>query len=180
MSMLSRSDFWYLFDYGMVVSTAPEANDWRALEHATGADLEPKTSTYWANREAFDSGQLNPQEYWSGVLDRPASRAEIESLENLDLALWSHLNPTTLSVLETLQNEQARMALLSNMPVQMSKRHLDGSSWTKYFSKLYWLFAFRGEYQPAEMNFMPPSGQHFSIGYVIGNWSDCGTLEQSV
>ncbi|MBM7847137.1 hypothetical protein JOE65_000365 [Arthrobacter roseus] len=42
------------------------------------------------------------------------------------------------------------------------------------------LFAFRGEYQPAEMNFMPPSGQHFSIGYVIGNWSDCGTLEQSV
>ncbi len=137
MTLLSRPNFWYLFDYGMVVSTAPKASDWRALEHVTGVDLEPKTSTYWANRGAFDSGQLNPQEYWSGVLGRPASRVEVESLEDLDLAQWSHLNLTTLSVLETLQNEEARVALLSNMPVQMSKRHLYESSWTKYFSKLY-------------------------------------------
>lgn len=137
MTATYRSDLWYLFDYGMVVSTAPEPSDWQAMERATGLDLEPKTSPYWTTREDFDSGQVSPERYWPGVLGRPATAAEIDLLETLDSAQWSHLNVSTLSVLETLQTEHAHVALLSNMPVQMAERHLTEASWTKYFSNLY-------------------------------------------
>jgi len=137
MTALSRPDFWYLFDYGMVVSTAPERADWRALEYVTGLDLEPVSSSYWANRLAFDAGKLSPADYWGGVLSRSVSAAEIELLETLDFAQWSHLNSHTLVVLETLRSENARVALLSNMPAQMSARHVAGSSWTRFFPKLY-------------------------------------------
>jgi putative hydrolase of the HAD superfamily len=121
----------------MVVSTAPEPGDWRALEEVTGMDLAPVSSPYWANRKAFDGGKLTPREYWGGVLGRPVGAAEVELLESLDSAQWSHLNAQTLSVLQALRDEQASVALLSNMPDQMSQRHLTGSSWTRFFSKLY-------------------------------------------
>ena len=124
MTVLSRPDVWYLFDYGMVVSTAPEPGDWRALEDVTGLYLEPVSSPYWAHRKAFDAGQLNPAEYWGAVLGRPVVATEVELLETLDSAQWSHLNPNTLAVLQSLRDEQASLALLSNMPDQMSQRHL--------------------------------------------------------
>lgn len=137
MTAVSRSDLWYLFDYGMVVSTAPEPSDWQALKQATGLDLEPKTSAYWTTREGFDSGQLSPAQYWLEVLGRPVTAAEIDLLESLDSAQWSHMNGRTLAVLEALQIEHASVALLSNMPIQMAERHLTEASWTNYFSNLY-------------------------------------------
>ncbi|GAC1373466.1 MAG: hypothetical protein NVSMB43_11130 [Pseudarthrobacter sp.] len=107
------------------------------MEHTAGLDLRPKSSPYWASREAFDSGELSPEEYWATVLGRPVTSAEIQWLEAHDLAQWSHLNSRTLVVLETLQSENANVALLSNMPIQMAQRHLTESPWIKYFSKLY-------------------------------------------
>lgn len=137
MTAISRSHLWYLFDYGMVVSIAPKQSDWQAMEHTAGLALKPKTSPYWASRESFDSGELNPEEYWGMVLSRPVTSADIQLLEAHDLAQWSHLNSRTLAVLETLQSENANVALLSNMPIHMARRHLAESSWTNYFSKLY-------------------------------------------
>lgn len=137
MTAISRSHLWYLFDYGMVVSTAPKPSDWQTMEHMTGLDLGPKSSPYWASREAFDSGELSSDEYWATVLGRPVTSADIQWLEAHDLAQWSHLNSRTLAVLETLQSESANVALLSNMPIQMAQRHLTESPWIKYFSNLY-------------------------------------------
>lgn len=137
MTAISRSNLWYLFDYGMVVSTAPKSSDWQTMERTTGLDLRPKNSPYWTSREAFDSGELSPEEYWGLVLGRPVTSADIQWLEAHDLAQWSHLNARTLALLETLQSENANIALLSNMPTQMAQRHLIESSWTDYFSKMY-------------------------------------------
>lgn len=121
----------------MVVSTAPKPSDWHTLEHATGLDLGPKSSPYWASREAFDAGKLSPEEYWAAVLDRSVTSADVEWLEAHDSAQWSHLNSRTLAILETLQGEGANVALLSNMPIRMAQQHLAESSWTDYFSRLY-------------------------------------------
>ncbi|BCW65983.1 haloacid dehalogenase [Arthrobacter sp. NicSoilB4] len=137
MTDISRDPMWYLFDYGMVVSTAPQPHDWRALEHETGLDLQPKTSSYWTNRESFDAGSVSPDEYWTGVLGRAVAPEQVSQLEALDAAQWSHLNADTVSVLETLQEASANLALLSNMPAPMSHRYLAGSHWTGFFSKMY-------------------------------------------
>ncbi len=75
---------WYLFDYGMVISTAPEAADWDRLRRAAGVDLEPAASPYWTNRLAFDAGELEPVEYWSLAAGRPLGDDLVEELEELD------------------------------------------------------------------------------------------------
>ncbi|MBP3044225.1 HAD family phosphatase [Arthrobacter jiangjiafuii] len=139
MSRLSRPGLWYLFDYGMVISTAPEPRDWLALQRATGLDLdlEAASSPYWTHREGFDAGTLTPAQYWSAVLGRTAGADEVRTLEALDAAQWAHLNPKTLSVLETLTKEGAQLALLSNMPAAMSRNYTATAQWPGLFSRLY-------------------------------------------
>ncbi|UWX98173.1 HAD family phosphatase [Arthrobacter zhaoxinii] len=135
--MTPRTD-WYLFDYGMVISTAPAPEDWRLLEQATGRrELESGTSPYWERREDFDAGRLTPAQYWGSVLGRDAGPDEVETLEGMDAAQWAHLNPRTLEVLETLRSSGANLALLSNMPDRMSRRYSAESPWVNHFSKLY-------------------------------------------
>lgn len=137
MSRLSRPGLWYLFDYGMVISTAPEQADWRALRQATGLDLQPAGSPYWSRRDAFDAGTADPEQYWTAVLGRAPTPEELCELEALDAAQWSHLNPNTLAVLDTLREEGASLALLSNMPAAMSRRYAAKAVWPRYFSRLY-------------------------------------------
>lgn len=124
---------WYLFDYGMVISTAPDPSDWAALGRAVGADVEAPTSEYWTNRLSFDAGELDPAGYWSRVAGRPVDEDLVEECERLDGVLWSHLDPATLRVLDRLRADGARLALLSNMPAGMSWRYA-GEAWTAYFA----------------------------------------------
>ena len=138
MTQVSRSGTWYLFDYGMVVSTAPDTEDWRTLQKEAGVDLQPVTSPYWKFRDDFDGGKLSPAQYWAAVLGVPEVDAvRVEVLEALDAAQWAHLNPATLDVLDTLGGEGARLALLSNMPAEMSARYLRESPWAGYFTRTY-------------------------------------------
>lgn len=137
MSTLSRPGTWYLFDYGMVISAAPLQADWDALREATGLDLQNASSPYWATRLEFDGGALSPAAYWAGVLGRDAEADEVARLEELDARQWSRVNPRTMQVLQDLADEGAQLALLSNMPAEMSFRYEAGAPWVTYFRKLY-------------------------------------------
>ena len=134
---LARTGFWYLFDYGMVISTAPEPDDWHALQAATGVDQRSAASPYWDARESFDAGSVSPEQYWTSVLGWIVSADEVRRLEALDAAQWSHLNPKTLAVLETLKGEGAQLALLSNMPPELARRYVAAKTWPGYFSRRY-------------------------------------------
>ena len=138
MAGLSRPGTWYLFDYGMVISTAPTDADWQLLERETGLDLRSATSPYWAHREDFDGGRLTPASYWAAVLGAPEVPPDrVELLEALDATQWAHLNPSTLEILATLSSEGANLALLSNMPAELSARYLREAPWAGYFRKTY-------------------------------------------
>ena len=138
MTRISGAAHWYLFDYGMVLSTAPTPQDWTLLEQAAGLrGLAAGTSPYWERRDDFDAGRLTPEQYWGSVLGRDAGPDEVQTLEELDAAQWSHPNPRTMEVLAELHAEGANLALLSNMPKGMSRRYSTESSWARYFSKLY-------------------------------------------
>lgn len=128
---------WYLFDYGMVLSTAPQPDDWARLQEATGVDQQPPTSAYWTNRVAFDAGELEPEQYWSQAAGRPLTDEQVAGLEALDAAQWAHLDPRTTAVLETLHGRGARLALLSNMPAAKSRRYEAEADWTRFFSHLF-------------------------------------------
>lgn len=121
----------------MVISAAPLPADWDALREATGMDLQPASSSYWATRLEYDGGSLGPAEYWASVLGRRVRGDELARLEELDARQWSRLNPRTLEVLEFLAEEGAQLALLSNMPAEMSYRYESDASWPAFFAARY-------------------------------------------
>ena len=137
MNTLSRPGTWYLFDYGMVISAAPLPEDWDALRNATGMDLQPASSPYWATRLEYDGGELSPADYWASVLGRRVDENELARLEELDARQWSRLNPRTHQVLEFLAGKGAQLALLSNMPAEMSYRYESEASWPAFFAARY-------------------------------------------
>ncbi len=128
---------WYLFDYGMVISTAPEPEDWAALQEVSGLPLESRDSSYWLHRHGFDTGALTAQDYWTRVLGREIGGDLTARLEALDASQWSHLNPETLDVLEDLHLGGARLALLSNMPAGMAAQYTRSAPWAGYFDSLF-------------------------------------------
>lgn len=128
---------WYLFDYGMVISAAPTADDWGRLNLAAGRRLDAPGSTYWAHRHAFDEGSLDSTGYWGAVLERDVPAEEAERLDRLDTALWSRPNPATAAVLEALRARGSHLALLSNMPVRMSEIFAADDAWAAPFEHLF-------------------------------------------
>jgi putative hydrolase of the HAD superfamily len=128
---------WYLFDYGMVISTAPDPEDWLALRETTGLDLQPPESSYWTHRVEFDAGRLTSKEYWSSVLGREAGDGIAAQLDAMDARQWSHFNLDTLDVLDSLSARGAGLALLSNMPAGMASEFTNREPWVRYFDRLF-------------------------------------------
>lgn len=133
----AHSPQWYLFDYGMVISTEPTGEDWDQLEDEAGVPgLRERSSAYWLHRNGYDAGDLSPVEYWSNVAGRPVPGPRASWLDTLDAKQWSHYNFDTLDVLDELSGSGVRLALLSNMPAAMVG-HFSGAQWTGYFEKLF-------------------------------------------
>ncbi|WP_159802916.1 HAD family hydrolase [Arthrobacter zhaoguopingii] len=134
---------WYLFDYGMVISTEPTSEDWDRLEEEAGVPgLRERSSAYWQHRDGYDAGDLSPVLYWSRVTGHAVSDARASWLDVLDANQWSHYNLETLDVLDELSGSGARLALLSNMPAPMVG-HFAGAPWTRHFEKLFFSSSLR-------------------------------------
>lgn len=137
MAHLTDPERWYLFDYGMVISTEPTAEDWDALEEAAGTPVRRHNSSYWEHRTEFDAGILTSADYWSLVTGRTIAHGHTGLLDTLDANQWSHFNLDTLDVLESLSSTRGcELALLSNMPAAMVAE-FSQAAWTGYFSRMF-------------------------------------------
>ncbi|MBO3751595.1 HAD-IA family hydrolase [Streptosporangiaceae bacterium NEAU-GS5] len=72
---------------------------------------------YWAPRLDFDRADLSEQEYWSRVLGRPITGAELARLVRIDVDSWSLPNEETLKVVAEAAADGHGLALLSNAPI---------------------------------------------------------------
>jgi putative hydrolase of the HAD superfamily len=107
-----------LFDYGMVLSNAPEAADWRALERVLGVDEEPFQATYWKYRDAYDRGALNAQTYWEIVardLNHPMNTDVLRALIDADTVVWTHPNIVMMEWAARLNRAEIKTGILSNI-----------------------------------------------------------------
>lgn len=107
-----------LFDYGMVLSGAPEAADWRALERVLDVDEETLQAVYWKYRDAYDRGALNAQTYWETVardLNHPMNADVLRALLDADTAVWTHPNAVMMEWAARLNRAGIRTGILSNI-----------------------------------------------------------------
>lgn len=107
---------WIVFDYGDVLSKPSLARP--DLAAKLGVPLPEFEKTYWDLRIPYDAGST-PLEYWQTVgnaLGVSVDEALADELTRVDVAGWSHLEPSSKDLLEALAEAGASLALLSNAP----------------------------------------------------------------
>ncbi|MEU7742496.1 HAD family phosphatase [Nonomuraea sp. NPDC049158] len=119
---------WIVFDYGNVLSLPQSESDADEMALAVSADPEAFKRGYWEHRLEFDRAALSPAAYWSAVLGRPATIAEIARLVAMDVASWAYPDEGTVAILNDLLDDGGNVALLSNAPVCLADG-LDGLPW---------------------------------------------------
>lgn len=125
-----------IFDYGEVLSHKPTVEQTASLANFFGVGIDRLTPLWEKNRGPYDRGDLAPEVYWS-MLARDAgtslSREQLKEICNLDLAMWSTLNPTMVDWASRLGAHGLKVGLLSNMHRDMVAHCRRQFSWLNDF-----------------------------------------------
>src|SRR5205085_4325675 len=78
-----------IFDFGGVLCFHPDEARWSRLAETAGMPVSPFMSAFWAHRINYDAGQLEPAEYWRGVLGPAFSESKLPELIRGEIELWN-------------------------------------------------------------------------------------------
>lgn len=121
---------WVVFDYGGVLCRDQSAGDKRELVELAGvADADRFWAAYWGLRGPYDQGVLSPADYWTAVVGRELTAAEVGTIEAADVAGWSRPYEQTLDIAARLARDGTSLALLSNCPQPMADA-IETMTWT--------------------------------------------------
>src|ERR1022692_2636241 len=85
-----------VFDYGMVLTGAPDAEAHASMVRITGLDVDRFENCYWADRHAYDEGKLTGITFWQKFVHDAGLNlddAAIEELGRWDSRMWTTVNP---------------------------------------------------------------------------------------
>jgi putative hydrolase of the HAD superfamily len=131
---------WVMFDFGGVICTYQPDGDLAALAAAAGPGVSVADfrNAYWPSRTAYDEATLTATGFWRDVahrLGRTFTDAQIGELIRLDIASWMHLQDGTIALIRDLESAGQRLAVLSNMPAEVS-RAIEGLPIAGHFEHL--------------------------------------------
>ena len=125
-----------VFDYGNVLSLdqAPDAP--AKMARLCGLPLEVFTERFWHARLAYDRADMDGKSYWESVAREALTPHVLEELYAIDSASWGNPNLSMLSWVEQLRGSGIRVAVLSNMPLEISLFLVENRSWLSVFDPL--------------------------------------------
>jgi putative hydrolase of the HAD superfamily len=135
-----------VFDYGMVLSGPPYPETHEELKRLTGLSHEDFERHYWADRLAYDRGDLTGLAFWQNFAANAGlslSSAQIAQLNRLDAEMWTTLNPQTLSWHKQLKEKGLLTGILSNMGDSVLEIVLEKFAWVEDFDVLIWSYQHR-------------------------------------
>ncbi len=107
-----------VFDYGMVLTGPPDHAAYDALLRITGLTSAQLDSFYWADRNAYDAGELTGFAFWEKVVHDAGlalGKPEIDELNLWDARMWTTENKAMLAWQLRLKERGFLTAILSNM-----------------------------------------------------------------
>jgi putative hydrolase of the HAD superfamily len=135
-----------VFDYGMVLSAPPDPASHRGMIEAVGIEPERFDEYYWANRERFDSGELDGTAYWHQVA-RDAGIAlthtQLDRLLILDARMWMSLNEPVLEWARQVRAAGFKIAILSNIGDTQVNAMRKQFGWLAEFDHNTWSYELR-------------------------------------
>jgi putative hydrolase of the HAD superfamily len=133
-----------LFDYGMVLSAAPDPAAWTRMLSLTNLSEEQLHRGYWAHRHAYDRGDLTAESFWNQAAAPTHAIVTPEQLTALiaaDIDYWSTLNQPMLAWARSLQQANIATGILSNMPGPMETGLRARYPWIDEFTHNTWSHA---------------------------------------
>lgn len=122
-----------VFDYGHVLSLPQPDRDIAAMAELLCPDFVPH---YWAERAPYDRGDLDGPQYWRRVAERcgiAAAGPLCQKLTELDTRSWSYANQPVLDIARRLPERGVKIAILSNMPLELARWVLSADTWLPRF-----------------------------------------------
>jgi putative hydrolase of the HAD superfamily len=108
-----------IFDYGGVLVAHQTKEDVEQLAGIAGIPVDVFNQLYWADRAAYDRGDVEGVEYWRHLAEQAGKHlddAAIHSLIGHDSAAWMKFYGAMYDFVDQLRAEGKRVAVLSNMP----------------------------------------------------------------
>jgi putative hydrolase of the HAD superfamily len=133
-----------LFDYGMVLSAAPDPAAWARMLSISNLSEEQLHRGYWAYRHAYDRGDLTAESFWNQAAAPTHAILTPDQLTALiaaDVDYWSTLNPPMLAFARSLQQAHIPTGILSNMPGPMESGLRARHRWIDDFTHNTWSHA---------------------------------------
>ena len=107
-----------LFDYGLVLTAAPDPTAWHTMKQILHADEPRFHAAYWRPRHDYDRGTLDGTGFWQAVaaeLNHTLTPSELAALIDADTELWTQPNPPMIDWAAALQRAGIRTGILSNL-----------------------------------------------------------------
>jgi putative hydrolase of the HAD superfamily len=137
-----------VFDYGKVLARAPLVSDVQAMAGIFDVTVQRFEELYWKRRLAYDRGDLDVVSYWTAVgaeagklsaatngksIPVALAPATIEELIAMDTRSWSRPDEATVQWAVQLRHAGLEIAVLSNMPLELSRRLVATCQWLSVF-----------------------------------------------
>jgi len=132
-----------IFDYGMVLTGAPDAEAHAAMVRITGLPVERFESLYWNDRHAYDEGKLSGITFWQKFMHDAhlnADKPTVEELNSLDARMWTTQNPAMVEWQNRLKQHGVLTAILSNMGDSVLANVQREFDWINGFDVLVWSY----------------------------------------
>lgn len=108
----------FLFDFADVISLPQDMVVYSEMANLLKMNLSDFRQAYWRHRRPYDLGQ-DGGDYWRLVTNKDLEVQLINQLIQLDCKSWSRINALTLKLLSQLKSQRKRLALLSNLPIEL-------------------------------------------------------------
>jgi putative hydrolase of the HAD superfamily len=128
-----------IFDYGNVLCFPQTEADVRRMAEICGMSLPRFSELYWRYRLAYDRADLNRETYWAQVAredGRTFSREQVDQIVEIDCTGWARINQAAMGWVEQLRQAGLHLALLSNMPAEISHYLTTNHKWPSLFHHL--------------------------------------------
>jgi putative hydrolase of the HAD superfamily len=135
-----------VFDYGMVLSGPQEPEAHAKLKSITGLSGDAFERVYWADRHAYDRGELTGPEFWQ-KMSRDAKlgldAAALAELNHWDVRMWSTINDETQAWHRKLKALGIKTGILSNMGDSVLEHLQAQHAWIGDFDVLIWSYQYK-------------------------------------
>jgi putative hydrolase of the HAD superfamily len=128
-----------ILDYGEVISQPPDPAAIAMMAGILELPQDRFRQLYASLRHAYDRGDLDGNAYWAEIARDAGVGLSAERavrLREMDVAMWSRLNPSVLRWAGRLRSSGVKTAVLSNMHHDMVQKVRNEPFWAEGFDCL--------------------------------------------